>query len=74
MNVGIEPSRNQDLKVTTTIVISMDIDPLNADQSLCGPQTNQQRQKVTDITTIGTTTLGRVFTTIKSMDTFLRTT
>ena len=50
----------------------MDIEPLNAGQSLCGHQTNKQRPKSMDITTIGITTLGRVVTTIRSMDTFLR--
>ena len=34
--------------VTTTIAISMYIEPLNVGQSLCGHQTNQQIQKVTD--------------------------
>ena len=73
MNVGLEPLGNQDLKVTTTTVRSMDIKPLNVDPSPCGHQTNQKRKKVMDITTIGTTTLHRAITTVKSMDTFLRT-
>ena len=74
MNVGLKPSIHQDLKVTATIVRSMDIENLNVGPSLCGHQINQQRQIVIDITTIGTTTLGRVVTTISNMDTFLRTT
>ena len=45
MNVGLEPSRHQDLKVTTTTIGSMDIEHLNVDPSLCGHQTNQKRQK-----------------------------
>ena len=60
MNAGLEPLGHQDLKVTATTIKSMDIDPLNADPSLCGHQTNQQREKVMDITTIGTTPLGRL--------------
>ena len=72
VTIGLEPSGHQDLKVTTTIARSMDIEPLNVDQSLCGHQINQQRPKAMDITTIGTTILGRVVTTIRSMDTFLR--
>ena len=72
MNEGLEPSRHQDLKVTATIARSMDIESLNVGPSLCGHQTYQQRQIVMDITTIGTTTLGRAITTIKNMDTFLR--
>jgi len=74
MNVGLKPSRHQDLKVTTTTVRSMDIEHLNADPSLCSHQTNQQRQKFMDITTIRITKLGKVVNTIKNMDTFLRTT
>ena len=58
--------------VTTTIAKSMVIEILSVDQSLCGHQTNQKRPKSMDITTIGTTTLGGVVTTIRSMDTFLR--
>ena len=50
----------------------MDIEPLNANPSLCGHQTNQKRQIFIDITTIGTTILGRVVTIVKNMDTFLR--
>ena len=72
MTTGLEPSGYQDLKVTATIARSMDIEPLNANPSLCGHQINQQRQKIMNTTTIGTTTLGRVVTTIRNMDTFLR--
>ena len=74
MTGGLEPSGHQDLKATATIARSMDIEPLNADPSLCGHQTNQQRQIVMDITTIGTTTLGRSITIVKNMNTLLRTT
>ena len=74
INARQEPCMHQDLKVTTTTVISMDIEHLNAGPSLCGHQTNQQRQKVMGITIAGTTTLGKVVTIVKSMDTFLRTT
>ena len=73
MIAGLEPSGHQDLKVTTTTIRIMDIEPLNVDPSLCGHQTNQQRQKLMDTTKIGTTTLGKSITTIKSMEKFLRT-
>ena len=41
MNVSKEPQKHQDLKVTTTIIKSMDIEPSSADLSPCGHQTNQ---------------------------------
>ena len=72
MTTGLEPSGHQDLKVTTTNARSMDIEPLNVDQSLCGHQTNHKREKFMDTTTIRTTTLGRAITTIKNMFTFLK--
>ena len=50
MNAKLGLSRHQDLKVTTTIARSMDIEPLNVDQSLCGHQINQKRQKEMKIT------------------------
>ena len=59
--------------VTATIARSMVIELLSVDQNLCGYQTNWKRPKSMGITTIGTTILGRVVTTIRSMDTFLRT-
>ena len=65
---------HQDLKVTATTVRSMDIEHFNVDLSLCGHQTNQQRQKIMDNTTFGTTTLGRVVITIYSMNTSYKTT
>ena len=74
MNVELEPSLHQDLKVTATTIRSMDIENLNANPGLCGHQTNKKRQKVMDITIIATITLGRVITIVKLMDTFLRTT
>ena len=72
MTGGLEQLGHQDLKVTSTIARSMDIDPLNAYQSLCGHQTNQQRPKDMDITAIGTIILGRAITTVRIMDTFSR--
>ena len=45
MNVELKPSGHQDLKVTATTVRSMDIEHLNANPSLCGHLTNQQRNK-----------------------------
>ena len=74
MTIGLEPLGHQDLKDTATTARSMDIKPLNEDPSLCGHQTNWQSQKFMDTTTIGTTTLGRAITTIKNMDTFIKTT
>lgn len=55
MSEGLELSGHQDLKVTATIARSMDIEPLNVDQILCGHKINLQSQKVVEITTIGTT-------------------
>ena len=72
MIAGLEPSEHQDLKATATIARSMDIEPLNANKILCGHQINLQRPKSMEITTIGTTILGRVVTTIKNMDKSLR--
>ena len=72
MTTKLELSRHQDLKVTTTTVRSMDIEPLNVHPSLCGHQKNEQRQQVMDTSIIGKTTLGKAITTIKSVDTSLR--
>ena len=72
MNTRQEPRMHQDLKVTATTVRNMDIKPLNADLSLCGHQTNPKTQEFMNTSTIGTKILGKVFTTIKSMDTSLR--
>ena len=58
--------------VTTTIARSMDIEPLSADQSLCGHQISMQEEITMHTITIGTTTQGKVVTIIKSMDTYLR--
>ena len=67
MTIGLAPSKHQDLEVTVTTIRSMDIEPLNANLSLCGHQTNQKKKNVIDITTIGTTTLGKATTIIKSI-------
>ena len=72
ITVGLGLSEHQDLMVTTTTTRSMVIELLSADQILCGHQTNQQRPKFMDITTIGITTLGRAITTIQSMDRFIK--
>ena len=68
MNAKLGLSRHQDLRATTTIAKSMDIEHLNADQSLCGYQINQERQKAMKITTIGITTPRIAIITIKNMD------
>ena len=72
MNGKLEPCIHQDLKFVATTVRSMDIELLSVDLSLCGHQTNQKRQEIMDISTIGTTTLGRDVTIVKSTDTSLR--
>ena len=72
MNVGLGLSKHQNLKVTATTARSMDIEPLNVDQSLYGHQINQQRQNAMKITTIGITTPGIAVTTIRNMDMFLK--
>ena len=58
--------------VTTTIARSMDIEPLSANQSLCGHQINMQEETTMHTITIGTTTQGKVVTIVKSMDIYLR--
>ena len=59
--------------VIAMIAISMDIELLSAYQSLCGHLISLQREITMDITTITTIILSRVITTIRNMDTFLRT-
>ena len=58
--------------VTTTIARSMDIEPLSADQSLCGHQINMQEEKTMHTITIGTTTQGKFVTIVKNMDIYLK--
>ena len=58
---------------TATIARSMDIEPLSADQSLCGHQINMQEETTMHTNTIGTTTQGKVVTIVKNMDIYLRT-
>ena len=65
MNAELGLSRHLDLKVTATIARSMDIEPLNVDQSLCGHQ-------ATKITTIGITTPGIAIITVRNMDMLLK--
>ena len=74
MNARLKPSGHQDLKVIATTVRSMDIELSSGDPSLCGHQTSHQKKEAMGTSTIGTTILEKVVTTIKSMDTFLRTT
>ena len=74
MNAKPEPYMHQYLKVTSTTIRSMDIEPLSADLSLCCHQTNRQRQEFMNTSTIETTILGKAITVVKSMDTSLRTT
>ena len=60
--------------VTATIARSMDIEPLSANQSLCGHQISMQEEKTMHTITTGTTTQDKVVTIVKSMDIYLRTT
>ena len=72
MNVEKGPCMCQDLKVTTTIVRNMDIDPLNADPNPCGHQTSQQKKEVIDTSIIRIKILRKFVIIVKSMDTSLR--
>ena len=72
MTTELELSRHQDLRVIAITARSMDIEPLNVDQSLCGHQINQQRHQVMEITTIRITAPGIAVTTHRNMDTLLR--
>ena len=58
---------------TTTIARSMDIEPLSADQRLCGHQISMQEETTMHTITIGTTTQGKVVTIVKNMDIYLKT-
>ena len=58
--------------VTTTIARSMDIEPLNANQSLCEHQTSMQGETTMHTIIVGTTTQGKVVTIVKNMDIYLR--
>ena len=72
MTAEPELSRHQDLSVIPITTRSMDIEPLNANQSLCGHQINQQRHQAMKITIIGITTPGIAVTTVRNMDTLLK--
>ena len=63
---------HQDLKVTTTIVINMDIEPLNADPNPCGHQTCLPRKEAMETFIIGITTQDKTVIIVKNMDTSLR--
>ena len=67
MNVGLESQRHPNLKDTTTIVRSMDIEPLNVDPS---PHGHQAMKNLT----IGITIQDIAITIVKNMDISLRTT
>ena len=70
---GLKLQGYKDFMVTTTIANSMDIEPLSANQSLCGHQINMQEETTMHTITIGTTTQGKVVTIVKNMDIYLRT-
>ena len=61
------------LMVTATIAKRMDIELLSVDQSLCGHLISLQGETTMHTTTIGTTTQGKVVTTVRNMVMFLRT-
>ena len=73
-HMTVEPklSRHQDLRVTAITARSMDIELLNADQSLCGHQINQQRHQAKEIIIIGITTPGLAVITVRNMDMLLK--
>ena len=58
---------HKDLMDTITIERSMDIEPLNADQSLCRYQISMQGGTSMHTITIGTTIQCKVVTIVKSM-------
>ena len=60
------------MKVTTTTVINMDIEPLDVDQNPCGHQTSQQKKEVMENFTIGITTQDKDVIIVKSMDISVR--
>lgn len=49
MNVELEPCIYQNLKDATTIIKTLDIEPLNVDPSPCGHQKGQQREEAMKI-------------------------
>ena len=69
--VGLKSQGNKDFKDTSTIVRSMEIEPLSADQSLCGHQISIQGETTMHTITIGTTIQGKVVTTVKNMVMYL---
>ena len=59
---------------TIKIARSMDIEPLNADQSLCGHQISIQGETTMHTITIGTTIQDKVVTIVRNMVIYSRTT
>ena len=72
--VGLKSQGKKYLMVTTTISRSMYIEPLSANQSLCGHQISIQGETTMHTITIGTTIQGKVVTTVKNMVMYVRTT
>ena len=72
----VEPKlcMHQDLKVTTTIIRNMDIEPLNVDPNPCGQQIGQQKKEAMDTIIIGITTQEKADIIVKNMDISLKTT
>ena len=71
--VGLKSQGHKDLMVTATVARSMDIEPLNVDQSLCGHQINMQGGTNMHTITIGTTIQGKAITIVKNMVIYPRT-
>ena len=57
---------------TTTIVRSMDIEPLSVDQSLRGHKISMEGETTMHTITIRTTIQGKVVTIVKNMDIYFR--
>ena len=72
MTTEPEHPSQQDLKDIVIITRNMVIEPLSADQSLCGHQINLQRLQALEIITIVITTPEIAVTIVKNMDTLLK--
>lgn len=72
--IDLKKQEKKYFMVTDTISISIDIDLLSANQSLCGHQISMQKETTMHTINTGTKTLGKVVTIIKSMDIYLKST
>ena len=69
---GLKSEGHKDLMGIATIARNMDIEPLSADQSLCGHQISMQEETTMHTITIGIIIQGKVVTIVKSIDIYLR--